>query len=417
MNVPLIKRLTFADSLESPLHQTFWDGALPFLNKLRASHPNIVISYVMLSTPQQRSLCHVPLNGLSIYFNQDEDSAEDIIDINSVVGTSFFPKTLDTLLLYSDYAMPLDNSTDLSGLTHLTTLFLSNMCHPLNGDRLPRSLTGLELSSNFDQPVTNLPSALTDLTVYSSQTSSIVHPPALKYLYQCTTASNLSQHLYHSLTELVLGLIGEGDLSHITSDNLPVLKKLTCQGFTMMMNLDPLDLSTLPTSLKWLNITPNKPIESVPCGVESLRISFTQSNFQLPDNLFQQPSSIRKLQLFGYEHPLRAGEVPASTKVLKLVTYYQRLDVARVLNPQTGPQLTKLKWEGYEDVDVHNFLMELPESLISLELGTKMMNLRRVSNSLFFHTDYIFTRSGFITLDTVKYMHSPRYCPARYINQ
>ncbi|GAM19468.1 hypothetical protein SAMD00019534_026430 [Acytostelium subglobosum LB1] len=397
--IPWIKSITFSDCELCPLHQEFWDSTVDFLKALRNIDGSSIPEIKFDQSTRPLHLYDIPLTELNIWVDYNYDQSPPVI------LPEMLPSTLTILNLYSCFVF--EPRLDLTYLRSLKYLYMSNSNkeQPLKGPELPPSLTALEFRSSLSEINLNLSPSVTSLVIddIDAEARIIVGNPQSLISLSTYSSSNISIKDYTSLREITLNYIEDDDaLAHFTSDYLPCLYMLSI-GFKNGMQ--PINLLSLPASLRKLAIKTQRPIDSLPSGIEWLRITFTAvflNPVQVMSSIgWPKPSLIRTLKLESYYYELKDGDIPSSVTCLKL--YQQRQPVSHTSLP---PSIRKLLW--YEGTKQHylQFIQQLQSLLtvqrLQLLVGGKLFVLRRISATLFFHYDNFLIRSGFIDLDTLQ---------------
>ncbi|GAM19467.1 hypothetical protein SAMD00019534_026420, partial [Acytostelium subglobosum LB1] len=288
-----IKRVVFRDCIDYLMDQEFWDGTAHLFDTLRARHdaPHRINFEATYDLP---SLRNVPITKLTL-----ENEYRDLeIDIDRL------PPTLTELIINTcTRFIPL---IDLRGLTLLKKLSISDLDgQPLDGSRLPPSLTCLRLDSKFNQEVINLPTTITDMIVWTRAYELGPNNLTIRRLelYDPSVERNTDALItldFPKMRSLLLDTVPRSEIySRITSDNFPILETLDLGQTTMLFN--QYNLSTLPSSLKTLTISVCRPISWLPCYLESLTITFEAPDLTI-SSVKWSPSTpmIKTMHLVSY---------------------------------------------------------------------------------------------------------------------
>ncbi|GAM19464.1 hypothetical protein SAMD00019534_026390 [Acytostelium subglobosum LB1] len=373
------------------MDQIFWDGMSDFFDELKTL--NLLPTLRFHKTGNMAvslNLNSVPINDIDMIFDGVEL-------MHGPVHSNLYPVTLTKLNIINSFRI--DPGFDLSGLPSLRTLYIGNFAdETLDGSRLPPSLTSLEIGYEVVQPLVNLPPSLTDLAVGSSSYPfNINHQPLRMYNTPSMPIENTYQHTH--LQKLELETINIISIQFITSTAFPVLENLLIGS----MEIGSYDLSTLPTSLKRLNISPDEDarITSFPSGLEHLEMSLIYAiSIKLSIGLWTQSPRIKTLILNRYKYPLEAGDLPPALTSLTFPKY----DPPRALDPTVMPaSLRHLKWQGGCSLQlIQPVLIHLTNVIhLELQVQTGIYNLRRITPTIFFRLVTLIN-SGFIHIDQLQ---------------
>ncbi|GAM19461.1 hypothetical protein SAMD00019534_026360 [Acytostelium subglobosum LB1] len=391
-SIPRVGSITFADCWKVPLDKVFWGDVSGFLLEMKATHgPDLEISLDLSSKDSIRQQTTLPIDRLYL--------VEEMPD--SILHSSMLPPTVTSL----DFALHSDEQVgkqlDLADSNSIRTLSITSLLteQPLDGSRLPRSLTELRLYNGFCQPMTNLPPSLTSLYLGTpNYPFTIHHTPLIQLWVNQSTALSTSLP-YINLRELILKSTDVIVLDQITSLNYPVLEKLITGSIVDATPCSqPINLSTLPTSLTWLEIDPKRATTPIPEGVQHLTITFPKTTMlALSTILCDKPSSkLHTLVLNCYGRRLQESDIPSSLTSLTLYQYKQPLDQC-VLKPS----LRNLELPDSSD-HIAAQLQQLPTTIVQLEicLLRDRIKLRRLSPTLFLQSHHNLGQYCFIHLDT-----------------
>ncbi|GAM19471.1 hypothetical protein SAMD00019534_026460 [Acytostelium subglobosum LB1] len=398
LGLVMVDHIHFRDCKDNAFDETFWNGVIGLLDTLRARYPSIIITASL--TYMTQSMRDVPLTELSV----EEDQPGDI----NIIQTYQYPPTLTKLMISRLYWV--DPRLDLTGLTSLKILQLPSLAgKPLDGSKLPSSLTDLTLTYTFNQTVSNLPPSVTNLRVLCvSNSHPINHHPTLRTLQRGKTFNMVfsSPSLpFTLLTTLRLGTIEINDFKSIDWTLMPMLTTLsmylTTSDTTTLINL-----SALPSSIKRMEVTPCAPIESFPDGLEYLHISFDRCSFKLVSTMWPggiQASHIHTLSTYYYIHPLCRADLPASITTLKLFG-------SKCLNldpTEYPPLLRKVEGTGRHSGHLLQTLSASPIQQMELCMDNgEGVALRRISSNIFMRIDERLVRSGFIHIDRLQTLYA-----------
>ena len=282
---------------------------------------------------------------------------------------------------------------------HLTTLVITSaLSQPLTPRTLPPSLTELDVSGRWDQPLDGLlPSSLIHLHLphrwsQPLTTTSLASAPLLQTLDLGDTLFNHRLPvgvLHDSLTELTLPrwysrslvvgslptslrrlTLGSGRRRALTPGVLPP----HLQYLLLADSFDhPLHAGVLPTSLVELHIHSsvfNQPLSSAlsPCSSLTVLDLRAASAFNQPFQPGVLPSTLTTLDLSGtlWNHPLTAGVLPSSLLTLHLSRAHTTALVSASFT--SCPQLQVLSLEVSGDFDQCIGVGVLPSGLLELAL-------------------------------------------------
>ncbi|GAM24226.1 hypothetical protein SAMD00019534_074010 [Acytostelium subglobosum LB1] len=313
----------------------------------------------LVSIPSQ--LRRIPITEVTIH--PESDATFVLADL---------PPTLNILSL--NYLVPSQPPLDLTHLCSLTYLSLDGIQGPLDGAKLPESLTELYLDSFFNQPVYNLPASVTKLSlkcmVYPHK---IEHRPLQKIDIHDLSSLSSNTDCPH-LRELIIERVNQKDISRITSSSFPVLEKLkTMLGST---ELEEFNLSTLPASLRMLDISHYGQMDpqSLPNGITDLRISYDEGDTPLPNI----PPNVQTLTLHGYHDKLDVSKLPQSLTSLELFSHKQQVDLEVF---QQLPSLRCLAWFGSNQSDNINHTLTIKSNKSNLSLIIKTLQESETDNN------------------------------------
>ncbi|GAM18152.1 hypothetical protein SAMD00019534_013270 [Acytostelium subglobosum LB1] len=411
--MPFIKSISFNDCPDRPMDKKFWDNIVDLLQSLLIREPSPEIHfYQMANGPLP--IRHVPITSLSL---NDNDLDEVMVD------TDMFPETLTNLNLYKEQLVT--GNIDLTYLQSLKSLYFKwkqyNNDQALLLDRtvLPPSLTELRLDTELPSLKLDLPPSVTELYLYGDSEYHFgdsdddicdlpfrrlcLHPDFNSHSSVMNAPGTRFPHLH----KLVLLSFDDSVLSHITSNRFPVLEylKLGLQSQESDDEQTALDLSSLPSSIKSLEITPRRSISLLPAGIECLNLKSVEV-FQMLSTIdwhSPSPSLIKTLTLDSYGHELKVGDIPSSVTSLRLINFIQPL--SNVLLALPG--IRKLLWYSGLKSHVIELLQQLPTTIQQLKLmmyneayDEQKFNLRRISPTTFIRIDDQLVRSGFIDLES-----------------
>ncbi|GAM19469.1 hypothetical protein SAMD00019534_026440, partial [Acytostelium subglobosum LB1] len=396
--MPSIECITFSECELCPLDEKFWEGTVDFFKALRDRYQDGSIPEIKFNqTSKPLQLHNIPITDIdiSVDFNSNDDD-----ELGGIIRPGMFPSTLTKLCLYNNHIF--EPRIDLTYLRSLKTLYFSNReDQPLDGTELPASLTELELESRLGHINLNLPPSITDLAVYGAirYRMDIRNPQTIRSI-SCYSASNISIKDYTNLREISFLSTNDGELSQLTSENLPLLECMYL-GFKEV-TMVPINLSGLPASLKRLCIkTQRRPIASLPSGIEWLRIHFDwfMEDVKLAGIVWPSPSLIRTLKLESYYYELTPDDIPSSVTCLKLLSHKKQ-----VRHTALSPNIRKLLWYGGSREHTIELIQHLPMTIqrFDIQVGSELFNLRRIDSTLFIQIEDVLLRSGFIDLATLE---------------
>ncbi|GAM19465.1 hypothetical protein SAMD00019534_026400 [Acytostelium subglobosum LB1] len=413
LSVVNIKVITFRDCIGYPMDKAFWDGTTDFFKSLRArdgwSPSSPKICFAMMSKPQFAFGNDIPITTLGLQYEEYSPNMQgSLFDGPGVIeeparvsiDTRMFPTSLVNLNVHRDYHFK--PRFDLSYLSSLKQLYIKNNDNLVfDPSTLPLSLTRIQIGYGADQDLTNVPANVIDVAVYSPLYPYPIQQQHIQHLTISSLRYSLpAQRPFMNLRHLYTQSIDNEELINITSESFPMLETLVTALGNQYTETTLFDLSKLPSSLNRLEISPHRPIKSLPSGVVDLHIVFNQceTDFEL-SNIWSNSPLINNLTLDTYRLELKVGDIPSSVTKLKLLDYGKSLDIANVL-PGT---LRSLTWIGGTDHDIRYFLQHLPTNIVRLDIkiGEEKFNLSRLSDTLFLQLDYDL-RYGLITIDKLQ---------------
>ncbi|GAM24129.1 hypothetical protein SAMD00019534_073040 [Acytostelium subglobosum LB1] len=380
MDVVNIGQVTFREIDLYQFDQTFWDKVGVCLKELE--HRVIGISYIMYYTLfgkpnpsfNRGSLLDIPfksiemaLEGMPLVYLPDTirslhlQSSYDPMHI--APGDLTMP--LEELYLYGDFSAPLLPGTLPSSLRILHIAAKFNQ--PLDRTNLPCSLTELCLDgSQFNQPVTDFPASIITLTLGVRYTNRIDHLPLQHLVLHSNHAIHIAMVELRYLRVLKLMSSTLIDLDAITSTYFPNLDKLCLPMITSTS-----DLTTLPASLRRLNVEPYIPQEPhliYPNGITSLTIDRSYLTFDkvAAFNVQGLPSSLTRLKLVNKSYYIEPSELPPSIREL----YYHRAKPEHALAIMKGlPPSIRLIQIPLAEVPAQTFIRVNDTILLRLKGG------------------------------------------------
>jgi hypothetical protein len=358
-----------------------------------------------------------------------ENSIEEIAlddSFNFELKSMYFPKKLKSLTFNKDFSRKIKKGILPEGLlklkfdnwkektsefkiihgalpSNLTSLELCKFNQIIDENFLPSTLTHLNLGSDFNYPIYNLPPSLTNLdcgSIFNQELKNNTFPKGLKIL---NLGRNFNRHLFQGvfpeeLEELDMGYYFWRNIDQgILPPNLKLLKLGGQFNFVLIHNVLPatltnlefgyafnreLDIGVLPVSLKVLKFGGhyNKVINPfvLPIGLTSLTFENTY-DYEIIKNVL--PPTLEYLIFnndtrHAYDQPyIQIGALPPLLKYLKFdKDFHQKLEVGVLpacgVNSPCGllPQSLKILKFGYyysQPLDT----CVLPEGLLELDLG------------------------------------------------
>ncbi|GAM26941.1 hypothetical protein SAMD00019534_101160 [Acytostelium subglobosum LB1] len=391
------------------MDQQFWDGTVEFFKTLLLKHNGYIpeICFHQISR-QLNQLQNIPITELKIFWIDRND-----IQSRDPIQPGIFPSTLTKLYLLSHHIF--EPCFDLTYLRSLTTLrYVSDQ--PSIGAGLPESLTSLSVGSLIIQPSLNLPPSITHLVVHGESSPLQVQQPQSLRSMIINSSSNISTQGYTDLRQINIGCLDDNDLVHFTSDTLPSLYSMDV-GFKDN-GLAPIQLRSLPVSLRRLRMVTQRPIVSLPSGLEWLEITFLSPLQYLSSIKWPSPSRIGTLRLHSYCHE-RFVDIPWSVTSLKIYSQMKRVTLLKsTIKKLLLDRGSTGRYAPEPRVIVHRtkqqnleIIQNLPLDIQRLQLHIghgkeRLFDLLRITPTLFFKTDPNLVRSGFIDLETLKSLNT-----------
>jgi len=178
---------------------------------------------------------------------------------------------------------------------------------------LPASLKSLTLTDSFDQPLDNLPSSLTSLTLYHCPFNPSVDslPASLRSLSLLSFNQPIDS-LPASLSGLRLGMDFNQPIDHLPASQIG---SADWGAFNRKIDHLPAGLQSLCLGGEF-----NQPVDHLPLSLTSLSLG---NRFNRP--IDKLPPSLTSLKLIGYafDHPLKLRCIPASLTSLEISESYE----------------------------------------------------------------------------------------------
>ncbi|GAM24863.1 hypothetical protein SAMD00019534_080380 [Acytostelium subglobosum LB1] len=384
-----VKEISFIEQDNRGFDEAFWIKNKDFFDEMSAR--SVEMKYTV-SHSITIPIRNVPLTSMTLLIDR------------AVIQFDYLPKSLNNLSIAIRHRNLVTSLVGLpDGLTSLKFLF-AGWSHPIAPGSLPSRLKTLDLGStynypievgslpatleivnfggSFNQPLTNLPRSVTKLHLCAKYKHPIGNNH-LEYLDHMGPASFTPGVIFPALT--YLNTHSKHDQwPLITSSTFPNLS--TIYVYTKSEWSEPLDLSTMASSLRIMFISAKGPISSFPQGLERLQV-FSSSLFRLTNhNNNQLPRSLLSLTILEYQYELEAGHFPPTLTSLSMFEH-QQLPLKDQLPLLSLKSLSIGLGKEYDIITIGRFESILATtSLESIELvaSTRFnLHLYRITDNIF----------------------------------
>ncbi|GAM24864.1 hypothetical protein SAMD00019534_080390, partial [Acytostelium subglobosum LB1] len=407
-----LKKISIIEAYEHLFDDAvFWENIKDFMNEMYARS---VSMYFSASKFVSYSMYNVPLTKMEIGSGLSE--------------FSILPRTLTKLVLRRGIYESLNGLPDsLTCLVigcagwnmmikpgtlppRLKKLVVSNAFdQPIAANTFPPTLECVQFGKYFNQPLDNLPTSVTKLSLGDRYRYPIGNKHLVSFHHK-GNAKFTSGVIFNALTHLKVQN-SRCYWDTITSSAFPSLIKLNLSVPEQWT--DPIDFSSLPASLEALTIDPNGPVSAIPQGLKKLYV--VGSMFPITNSI-QLPPSLHSLAMRDCQTDLMdAGRFPSTLTSLTITMVMQ---VPHLY--QLPPSLRSLCLQMEMDTLDNSTIDRLEEilaatSLVEISLffehprGAFNHHLHRITHTLFITqpgntileapNDY-----GFISADTIMSM-------------
>ncbi|GAM24872.1 hypothetical protein SAMD00019534_080470 [Acytostelium subglobosum LB1] len=273
--------------------------------------------------------------------------------------------------------------------------FSDNFTGPISSNNLPPQLESITLGMGVRHPLINLPASVTKLSLPHGYEQQINHAPLLSLIYK--RGPSVPDLVCPSLTSLECESVGIKELSRIHSAAFPKLTTLKLGRIDEDCWRGPLDLSTLPSTLRHLEISACGPITGLPSELDTLMMSCTEE-FRITSSS-TLPQSLRSLSMHQYAHALMSGDIPSNLVSLCLTLCRHC--------PHPGVLPTSLRRLEQYRAEPPDHLADILActTLIDINLHGRnhggLLELRRINQSLFLNYSVHLPNFGFIDTNAI----------------
>ncbi|GAM24861.1 hypothetical protein SAMD00019534_080360 [Acytostelium subglobosum LB1] len=354
------------------------------------------------------SMQHLPLVKLSIKLTKESQlqvlsgllpRTLSKLDINGEFDSSLagLPESLGTLTINANWHHRITPGMLPPNLTELH--LVSGYPQSILKDALPSKLACIDMGRSFNQPIDNLPPSVTELYLGHNYDLPLHYLP-VQSLYHYGKASFFPGQSFPTITSMCLCQDLNTILS-ITESMFPNLDSLILFDLEVD-DWDSLDLSTMPSSLRLLDIQAHGPISSLPKGLKHLNTHCYSGMFDKIDVLL--PPSLEFLHLHSYQHPISIGDLPQSLTSLSLIDMFYSLHPTVI-----PPSVRTLSINSFKRGELfeHLDLLLAMTSLFEIKLRrhrdnyTASFELLRISDTLFLNHTAMLPSYGFIDAATI----------------